>query len=89
MNILYVSIIVKSSVDKLDSLLLPEKDIAFYADFYELNMAAAYFKANQKGTIGIFEMFIRKLPTNRSYLVAAGLEQVIVNHDRITFTEFQ
>jgi nicotinate phosphoribosyltransferase len=57
--------------------LLSEKDVAFYTDFYELSMAAAYFKANQKGTIGIFEMFIRKLPRNRSYLVAAGLEQVI------------
>lgn len=57
--------------------MLPEKDIAFYTDFYELSMAAAYFKANQKSTIGIFEMFIRKLPRNRSYLVAAGLEQVI------------
>lgn len=61
----------------MDSFLLPEKDIAFYTDFYELSMAAAYFKANQKSTIGIFEMFIRKLPRNRSYLVAAGLEQVI------------
>lgn len=69
-----------------------EKDAAFYTDFYELSMAAAYFKAKQKEKIGIFEMFIRKLPKNRSYLVAAGLEQVIdfllnfrFNVDHITY----
>jgi nicotinate phosphoribosyltransferase len=61
----------------LDSFLLREKDIALFTDFYELSMAAAYFNSNQKDTIGLFEMFVRKLPKNRSYLVAAGLEQVI------------
>ena len=57
--------------------MLPEGDIALFTDFYELSMAAAYFNSNQKETIGLFEMFVRKLPKNRSYLVAAGLEQVI------------
>ena len=61
----------------MDSFLLPERDIALFTDFYELSMAAAYFNSNQKDTIGLFEMFVRKLPKNRSYLVAAGLEQVI------------
>jgi nicotinate phosphoribosyltransferase len=61
----------------MESLFPPEKDIAFYTDFYEISMAAAYFIANQKDKIGVFEMFIRKFPRNRSYLVAAGLEQVI------------
>jgi nicotinate phosphoribosyltransferase len=61
----------------LDSFLLPERDIALFADFYELSMGAAYFNSKQKDTIGLFEMFVRKLPKNRSYLVAAGLEQVI------------
>lgn len=61
----------------MDSFLLPERDIALFTDFYELSMAAAYFNSNQKETIGLFEMFVRKLPKNRSYLVAAGLEQVI------------
>ena len=46
-------------------------------DFYELTMAAAYFSANQNDKLGIFEMFVRTLPKNRNYLVAAGLKQVI------------
>jgi nicotinate phosphoribosyltransferase len=76
----------------LDGLLISEyndhsSDIALATDFYELTMAAAYYyynnnkyQLNQRNTKrknGIFEMFVRKLPLNRSYLVVAGLEQVI------------
>ncbi|MGD1838127.1 MAG: nicotinate phosphoribosyltransferase [Nitrososphaeraceae archaeon] len=46
-------------------------------DFYELTMASAYFNSGIKDSIGIFEMFIRKFPKNRNYLVASGLEQII------------
>jgi nicotinate phosphoribosyltransferase len=61
-------------------------DIALATDFYELTLAAAYFYSSSNQTDydnnnnkikGIFEMFVRKLPRNRSYLVAAGLEQVL------------
>jgi nicotinic acid phosphoribosyltransferase len=57
-------------------------DIALATDFYQLTMAAAYYHSNNgdlKGMKknGIFEMFVRKLPSNRSYFVAAGLEQAI------------
>ena len=46
-------------------------------DLYEITMASAYFSSNQFDKIGIFEMYVRKLPKNRNYLVIAGLEQVI------------
>lgn len=46
-------------------------------DFYELTMASAYFSANQSDKLATFEMFVRTLPKNRNYLVAAGLKQVI------------
>ena len=46
-------------------------------DLYELTMASAYFSSNQFDKIGIFEMYVRKLPKNRNYLVIAGLEHVI------------
>ncbi|HEY6587157.1 MAG TPA: nicotinate phosphoribosyltransferase, partial [Nitrososphaeraceae archaeon] len=46
-------------------------------DFYELTMAAAYFSASQSDKLATFEMFVRTLPKNRNYLVAAGLKQVI------------
>jgi nicotinate phosphoribosyltransferase len=46
-------------------------------DFYELTMASVYFSANQSDKLATFEMFVRTLPKNRNYLVAAGLKQVI------------
>jgi nicotinate phosphoribosyltransferase len=50
---------------------------ALLTDFYEIVMAAAYFESGQFHRVGLFEMFTRKLPRNRKYLIAAGLEQVI------------
>ncbi|HET9723377.1 MAG TPA: nicotinate phosphoribosyltransferase [Actinomycetota bacterium] len=46
---------------------------ALLTDLYELNMAASYLRRgmDQKAT---FSLFVRRLPTNRGFLVAAGLE---------------
>jgi nicotinate phosphoribosyltransferase len=55
-------------------------DAILSTDFYQLTMAAAYYYSSyhrSTKTRGIFEMFIRKLPRNRSYMVVAGLEHVI------------
>ncbi|HYV06914.1 MAG TPA: nicotinate phosphoribosyltransferase [Blastocatellia bacterium] len=45
-------------------------------DLYELAMAAAYFEnaATERAT---FELFVRRLPEHRSYLITAGLEQAL------------
>jgi nicotinate phosphoribosyltransferase len=45
-------------------------------DLYELTMAAAYFENGLRNR-AIFELFIRKLPKHRSYLIVAGLEQAL------------
>lgn len=50
---------------------------ALLTDLYQLTMAAGYFmagKANEKAT---FELFVRRLPSHRNFLVAAGLPQAI------------
>ena len=52
------------------------RDNALATDLYELTMAAAYFD-NKESSEATFELFVRNLPRNRSYLVAAGLEQVV------------
>src|SRR5690348_319114 len=57
-----------------------ENDEVLLTDFYQLTMAAAYFFSHYHRdlkTKGIFELFVRKLPKNRSYCVVAGLQQVI------------
>ena len=45
-------------------------------DLYELTMAAGYVQ-NQFDVLATFELFVRHLPRNRNYLVAAGLEQAL------------
>jgi nicotinate phosphoribosyltransferase len=74
-------------------------DIALATDFYELTMAAAYHDAliethpssdhTNKEKKGIFEMFVRRLPLHRSYLVAAGLEQAIYYLMKMRFNDKQ
>jgi nicotinate phosphoribosyltransferase len=49
---------------------------ALLTDLYELTMSAAYFEDNFDA-IASFEVFIRSLPPQRSYLIAAGLEQAL------------
>lgn len=54
-------------------------------DLYELTMAAGYFerKAPAQAT---FDLFVRRLPKNRSFLVAAGLENALKFLENFSFT---
>jgi len=45
-------------------------------DLYESTMAAGYFE-NKIEAITTFELFVREMPKNRSFLVSAGLQQAI------------
>lgn len=45
-------------------------------DFYELTMAQSYFVYKQT-TRATFDLFVREMPENRSYLVACGLEDIL------------
>ena len=50
---------------------------ALEVDLYELTMAAAHFGGGSHRHRVACEAFVRRLPRNRSYLLAAGLEAVI------------
>jgi len=54
----------------------PQKNLSLFIDLYELTMAQSYFihKQNNRAT---FELFVRNLGKPRSYLVAAGLEDIL------------
>ncbi|MHA2009463.1 MAG: nicotinate phosphoribosyltransferase [Promethearchaeota archaeon] len=62
---------------------IDDKNMILSTDFYQLTMSAAYYQQNLENNvnededIAIFELFIRKLPKNRNYLIFAGLEQII------------
>jgi nicotinate phosphoribosyltransferase len=49
---------------------------ALLVDLYELTMAAGYFQQGLKIN-ATFELFLRHLPPERSYLVAAGVESAL------------
>ncbi len=53
-----------------------ERAFGLATDLYELTMAAAYFESGVHNR-AIFELFVRRLPERRSYLVVAGLEQAL------------
>lgn len=50
---------------------------ALNTDLYELTMAAGYFAAGKKDEFGTFELSVRRLPENRNFILAAGLQQAV------------
>lgn len=50
---------------------------ALLTDLYQLTMAAGYFQAGKTRDIATFELFVRRLPHNRNYIIAAGLQQAV------------
>ena len=63
-------------------------ELALSTDLYELTMAAAYFD-NHEEAYGTFELFVRSYPKDRSYLIAAGLQQAIDYLKKLRFEEKQ
>lgn len=53
------------------------KNRALITDLYELTMAGGYFE-NRMNFEATFDLFVRKLPPNRGYLVAAGVEEALL-----------
>ncbi|HVY14123.1 MAG TPA: nicotinate phosphoribosyltransferase [Rhodopila sp.] len=54
-------------------------------DLYELSMLEAY-AADGMAETAVFELFFRKLPPRRGFLMAAGLEQVAAFLEAVQFT---
>jgi nicotinate phosphoribosyltransferase len=61
-------------------------DSALLTDLYEVAMLQAYF-ANRMNDTAAFEFFVRRLPDERNFLVAAGLEQVVTYLSTLHFDE--
>ena len=52
------------------------EELSLLTDLYELTMAQSYFQ-NRMSASATFSLFVRGYPANRSYFVAAGLEDVL------------
>lgn len=60
--------------------------MGLFTDFYELTMCASYFD-NKNFEPATFDLFIRRLPENRSYFLFAGLEEALQYLESVRFTE--
>ena len=57
-------------------------------DLYELTMIAGYFsRGRHESSTATFELFARRLPPNRAYLVAAGLDPLLQYLEDLRFAE--
>jgi len=58
------------------SLFLSDQNMVLATDLYQLTMMASYLQWEMEAP-ATFELFVRRLPRKRAYLVAAGLEQCL------------
>jgi nicotinate phosphoribosyltransferase len=83
----------KKKMNIINSGFVDDLNMILATDFYQLTMGAAYYQYNleneidENTEIATFELFIRKYPKNRNYLIFAGLEQVIQYILNARFTE--
>lgn len=59
--------------------------LSLLVDLYELTMAQSFF-IYKKNSSATFDLFVRQLPKNRSYLIACGLEDILNYIKRLKFT---
>ena len=60
--------------------------IALFTDLYQLTMLQAYFEEGMTER-AVFSLFVRRLPRNRNFLVACGLDTVLDYLESLRFTE--
>ncbi len=63
-----------------------QKNPSLLVDLYELTMAQCYL-GYKKNTFATFDLFVRQLPYNRTYLVAAGLKDLLDYIKNLKFSE--
>src|SRR5262245_22628679 len=51
-------------------------DLALFTDLYQLTMLQAYWHERQTEE-AVFSLFVRRLPENRNYLLACGMEDAL------------
>src|SRR5438309_1651157 len=59
---------------------------ALLTDLYELNMAASYLRRGMN-LPATFSLFVRRLPPQRGFLVAAGLDEALAFLEGVSFEE--
>ena len=63
-----------------------DENVALFTDLYELTMLQAYFKEGMTAP-AVFDLFVRKLPDERNFLIACGLESVLHYLEHLRFSD--
>ncbi|MEE9376571.1 MAG: nicotinate phosphoribosyltransferase [Candidatus Lokiarchaeia archaeon] len=88
-----ISYIDEEEMNVMNSGFVNNLNMILATDFYQLTMGAAYYQYNlennieEEDDIATFELFIRKFPKHRNYLIFAGLEQALQYLLNARFTE--
>ena len=61
-------------------------NLALFTDLYELTMLQAYFEEAMAAP-AVFSLFVRRLPKQRNYLLAAGLDPLLGYLETLSFTD--
>lgn len=67
---------------------MSDSNSVLLTDLYQLTMLQGYFE-QEMNDIAVFEFFVRELPSNRGFLMNAGLEQVLDYLEGLSFTAQQ
>lgn len=62
------------------------ENLALFTDLYELTMMQGYYHRDHNPT-ATFDLFVRDLPPDRGYMLAAGLEQAMHYVETLSFGE--
>jgi nicotinate phosphoribosyltransferase len=84
----------RSSPEPIARIVIP-MSLALSTDLYELTMLRAYWELGHDGE-AVFSLFVRRLPKNRNFLIACGLEDLLdqlqglrFDADDLTYLEAQ
>jgi len=66
---------------------VPEGHLGIATDLYQLTMANGYVALGKDRDMATFDLFVRRLPERRSYLMVAGLEQALSYLSTVRFSE--
>lgn len=66
---------------------LKKRNLTMLTDFYEITMANGYFQNGLGDKITQFDMFFRNVPDNGGFAIMAGVEQLSLYLENLSFTE--
>src|SRR5207247_10362262 len=69
----------------MSSYWVDDSNAALLTDFYELTMLQSYFDEGMNG-LSVFDLFVRRLPRKRNFVVAFGLEDVLHYLETVSFS---